>query len=252
MVVYFLPIWFQAIQGSSPVDSGIRLLPVMLATVVGSIFGGFLNTKIGYYTPLAIVGSCLASVGAGMLTTLSPSTPSPRWIGYQILYGFGLGTSFQTPNLAVQAALPRDDVTMGMAVMFFGQLVGSTVFVSVGQNVLSNQLVQRLDGFPGFDVGLVTSGGATALLDALPGSVRELAVLAYNEALREVFRVGLIVTCLAVLGTSTLEWLSVKKPQWEKPAESEGGVEEKNLGGGEEKKVSEGETIKEKEITGKD
>jgi hypothetical protein len=206
----------------------------MLATVVGSILGGFLNSKLGYYTPLAILGSCLAAVGGGMLTTLNVDTAQPRWIGYQVLYGIGLGTCFQAPNLAVQAALPRDDVPMGMAFMFFGQLVGSTVFVSVGENVFSNQLVQRLSGFPGFDVGLVTSGGVTALLDAFPANVRGLALIAYNEALREVFRVGLIVTCLAVLGTSTLEWLSVKKPQAGAPAEAGEGVAEQKKGGGEE------------------
>jgi MFS family permease len=218
-------------MGVSAVDSGIRLLPIMLATVVGSIFGGFLNSKIGYYTPLAIVGSCISAVGAGMLTTLQVDTASAKWIGYQILYGFGLGSSFQIPNLAVQAALPRDDVPMGISFMFFGQLIGSTVFISVGQNIFSNQLVQRLSGFPGFDVRLVTSGGLTALLDALPAGVRGLAVVEYNEALREVFRVGLIVTCLAILGTATLEWLSVKKPPTEKPAEPSGGVEEKKVGG---------------------
>ncbi len=217
-------------MGASAVDSGIRLLPLMLATVVGSIFGGFLNAKIGYYTPLAIAGSCLAAIGAGMLTTLQVDAASGQWIGYQVLYGFGLGSSFQAPNLAVQAALPRDDVPMGMAFMFFGQLVGSTVFVSVGQNVFSNQLVQRLSGFPGFDVSLVTSGGVTALLEALPAGVRGSALVAYNEAIREVFKVGLIVTCLAILGTSTLEWLSVKKPQQDKPAEADGGVEEKSGG----------------------
>lgn len=185
----------------------------MLSTVLGSIVGGFLNAKIGYYTPLAIFGSCLAAVGAGLLTTLHVAAPAAHWIGYQVVYGLGLGTSFQAPNLAVQTALPQKDVPMGMALVFFGQLVGSTVFVSVGQNVFSNQLVKRLDGFPGFDVGLVTEGGATALVEALPEGVRAAALVEYNEALRQVFLVGLIVTCLAVLGTATLEWLSVKKPQ---------------------------------------
>jgi len=217
-------------MGVSAVDSGIRLLPIMLATVVGSIFAGFLNSKIGYYTPLAIVGSCVAAIGAGLLTTLQVDTGSGKWIGYQVLYGIGMGTSFQSPNLAVQTVLPQADVPMGIAFMFFGQLIGSTVFVSVGQNVFSNQLVQRLSGFPGFNAQLVTSEGATGLLNSLPADVRGSALEAYNEALRVVFQVGLIVTCLAILGTSTLEWLSVKKPQAGKPAEADGSVEEKKLG----------------------
>ncbi|CAG8893347.1 unnamed protein product [Penicillium egyptiacum] len=67
--VYFLPIWFQSIKGSSAVESGIRLVPMMISMIVGSIGGGITNSKIGYYTPLAIIGSCIMSVGAGLLTT---------------------------------------------------------------------------------------------------------------------------------------------------------------------------------------
>ncbi|KAH6612261.1 major facilitator superfamily domain-containing protein [Chaetomium sp. MPI-SDFR-AT-0129] len=222
IIIYFLPIWFQAVLGVSPVDSGLRLLPVMLATVIGSILGGVLNSKLGYYTPLAIVGSCITAVGAGLLTTLQVDSGQAVWIGYQVVYGFGLGSSFQIPNLSVQAALPKGDVPLGMALMFFGGFVGSTVFVSVGENVLANQLVRRLEGFPGFEPRLVNEGGVTGVLEALPVRVRGEALVQYNEALRAVFQVGLIVTCLTILGTASLEWLSVKKPQ-EKTDDGENG-----------------------------
>ncbi|KAL2137144.1 hypothetical protein VTI74DRAFT_8776 [Chaetomium olivicolor] len=240
--VYFLPIWFQAILSLSASSSGLRLLPLMLSMVAGAITSGILNSNIGYYAPLGILGSCIMSVGAGMLTTLSPadgSAPS-KWIGYQVLYGLGLGLCFQVPNLAVQTALPRADNPIGLALMFFGGLIGSTVFVSVGQNVLSNQLAARLSGVAGFEAGMVTELGVTALLAALPeeGGARAMGRVAYNEALREVFRVGLVVSCLSVLGTATLEWLSVKKP----PVHQQGaGGEEK--GGKEEGKGEKGREV---------
>jgi hypothetical protein len=237
--VYYLPIWFQAIKGVSAVDSGIRLLPLMLSTVFGSIFGGFLNSKVGYYTPLAIVGSCIMTVGAGLLTTLQVDSGAGKWIGYQVLYGLGVGLCFQTPNLAAQTALPRKDVPVGLALMLFCTLMGSTVFVSVGENVLSNQLLDRLSGLSGFNPQLVTSGGATALVQAIAPDQRGAALAAYNEAIREVFRVGLIVTSLTVLGTFTLEWLSVKKPEGPPPAEPkpQAGLVAEPSGGSDEKKV---------------
>ncbi|SPQ26247.1 bf726dd5-ee06-4dcb-8b9c-0a47d6d35c53 [Thermothielavioides terrestris] len=237
--IYYLPIWFQAIKGVSAVDSGIRLLPLMLSTVFGSIFGGFLNSKVGYYTPLAIVGSCIMTVGAGLLTTLQVDSGAGKWIGYQVLYGLGVGLCFQTPNLAAQTALPRKDVPVGLALMLFCTLMGSTVFVSVGENVLSNQLLDRLSGLSGFNPQLVTSGGATALVQAIAPDQRGAALAAYNEAIREVFRVGLIVTSLTVLGTFTLEWLSVKKPEGPPPAEPkpQAGLVAEPSGGSDEKKV---------------
>ncbi|OJJ70817.1 hypothetical protein ASPBRDRAFT_196378 [Aspergillus brasiliensis CBS 101740] len=212
--VYFLPIYFQSIKGASASSSGIRTLPLMISMVSGSISSGILNTRIGYYTPLAIVGTCLMCVGNGLLTTLEVDTSMGKWIGYQIVYGLGLGLAFQVPNLATQASLPKRDVPTGLALMLFATLLGAAVFVSAGENVLANQLVKRLDGFDGVDIdtGLITSGGATSLLESLPDGVRDTGLVAYNEALREVFRVGLVPTCLSVLGAAALEWRSVKKP----------------------------------------
>jgi hypothetical protein len=180
--------------------------------VTGSISGGTLNTKIGYYTPLAIVGTCLMCVGSGLLTTFEVDTGAGKWIGYQILYGLGLGLAFQVPNLAAQASLPKKDVPAGLALMLFATLLGASVFVSAGENVLANQLVKRLAGVEGVDTSSITSGGATSLIQSLPDGVRNTALVAYNDALREVFRVGLIPTCLSVLGAAALEWRSVKKP----------------------------------------
>ncbi|OQE14814.1 hypothetical protein PENFLA_c035G05174 [Penicillium flavigenum] len=219
--VYFLPIWFQSIRGSSAVESGIRLLPMMISMVVGSIGGGITNSKIGYYTPLAIIGSCIMSVGAGLLTTFQVDTGEAKWIGYQIIYGIGLGLCFQVPNLAAQTVLPKPDVPSGLALMLFGQLIGAAVFVSVGENILANQLVKRLSGLPGFNTGLVTSEGVTELVNAMPAHLTDTVVHSYNEALREVFQVGLIISCLTVLGAASLEWKSIKNGQPRPDAENQ-------------------------------
>lgn len=232
ITVYFLPIWFQSIKGVSAADSGIRTLPLMLSMVVGSVTGGFLNSRIGYYTPLAIIGTCIMSVGAGLLMTFQVDAGAGKWIGYQVVYGLGLGLCFQVPNLAAQTSLPKNDVPIGLALMLFGSLLGAAVFVSVGENVLSNQLAQKLSGLPGFDPGLIASGGATLLLKSLPADLRETGLTAYNEALRKVFQLALITSCLSVIGAASLEWRSVKKkPETNAAAEETGAVEEKKIEG---------------------
>lgn len=200
----------------------------MLAMVVASIFGGIATQKIGYYTPFAIVGSCIMSVGSGLLTTLEVDTSVGKWIGYQVVYGFGMGFAFQAPNLAAQTVLPTKDVPVGSSLMFFSQLLGAAVFVSAGENVLDNQLVQRLAGVPGFNSSLITSGGATSLLSSLPANLRETVRTAYNESLRKVFQIGLILSCLTILGAAALEWRSVlKKPEANAGAETGGATTEK-------------------------
>ncbi|KAH0430442.1 hypothetical protein CcaCcLH18_07822 [Colletotrichum camelliae] len=218
---------FQAIQGVSAVESGIRQLPLVLSMVVASLMTGALIRRTGYYTPLLIIGVCFMSIGAGLLNTLQLDTPSAQWIGYQILYGFGTGCASQVPNIAAQTVLPKKDVPIGTSLMFFSQLLGGAIFISVGQNVLNNQLLERLSSVPGFNSALIESSGATSLTD-LPASVKQTVLVGYNESLRVVFRLGLILTCLSILGALAMEWRSVKQnAKKEAPKAEEGQTAEK-------------------------
>ncbi|KAI3396429.1 hypothetical protein diail_12149 [Diaporthe ilicicola] len=226
IMVYYLPIYFQAIKGVNAVDSGIRLLPMVLPMVVASITSGVLISKIGFYTPFMLCGIVLLSIGAGLLTTLQVNTGQGMWIGYQVIYGFGMGMTFQAPNLAAQTVLPTADVPIGTSLMFFSQLLGGSIFISVGQNVLNNELLKNLAGVSGFNASNILQAGATTLTH-LAEPLRTTVLLAYNEALRTVFQVGLIMTCLTILGAACLEWRSVKsKKPGSKKDEGHNSVEE--------------------------
>ncbi|KAI1412343.1 MFS general substrate transporter [Hypoxylon sp. FL1857] len=215
LFTYYLPIWFQAIQGLTAVDSGIRTLPLVISLVVASMSSGVLVYRIGYYTPFMILGVCFMAVGAGMLNTLQIDTSTAKLVGYQILYGFGLGWVTQVPNLAAQTILPKPDIPIGTSLMFFSQLLSGSIFVSVGQNVLDNQLSQRLSSLPGFSPEMIQSSGITTLTD-LSASAKATVLVAYNESLRQVFRVGLIIVCINLLGGLAMEWRSMKKDMTKK------------------------------------
>jgi hypothetical protein len=76
--------------------------------------------------------------------------------------------------------LPKSDVPMGLALIFSGQLLGAAVFVSVGANVLGNQLLQKLSEIPEFCQSLITSSGATSILDSVPTKYQGMG--RYEEA----------------------------------------------------------------------
>lgn len=48
LLIYFLPIWFQAVKGASAVKSGIMNIPMVLSLVLVSIIGGIGVTIVGY------------------------------------------------------------------------------------------------------------------------------------------------------------------------------------------------------------
>jgi MFS family permease len=197
---------------------------MVLAIVLASIFTGISTSRVGYYAPFLIFGICLAAIGAGLLTTLSLNTTVGQWIGFQILYGFGLGCSSQAPNMAAQTVLPRNEVSIGASLMFFALTLSGAIFVSVGQNVLDGRLVQRLTAIaPSLTPKQIENAGATGLYNIMPSAQRVAGKQAYNDSLRLCFQVALIMACLSIFGGLGMEWRSVKKTNGLPPAANVGG-----------------------------
>jgi hypothetical protein len=209
--VYYLAIWFQAAQGQSAMQAGIRTIPMVVSLVVIGIVVAIATQKIGYYVPALLVAPVLAATGTGMLSTLTPSSSRAEWIGYQILYGFGIGAGAQSASLASQTVLPREDVPLGTAMNFFVQQLGGAVFVPVGQNLFSTQLVKQLSGVIGLDTDMIINTGATDLRKVVPTSELDTVVNAYSYALTRVFILGAALSACMMIGALGVEWKSIKK-----------------------------------------
>ncbi|TKA29608.1 hypothetical protein B0A54_14898 [Friedmanniomyces endolithicus] len=201
-------------SGTSAVHSGIDTIPMVLALVVGNISAGQITGRIGYYTSQAYASALILPIGAGLITTFTPSTTSSAWIGYQVLLGLGIGFGMQQGNLAAQTVLARRDVPIGVSLMMFWQNLGGAIFVSVGQNVFESRLVSELVNRDiGLSPGQIVNTGATELRSVVPAEKLGELLGIYNDAVRQVFVVGTILACLAALGAVGLEWRSVKGKQ---------------------------------------
>ena len=211
LFIYYIPIWFQAIKGDSPVNSGIHNIPMVLSLVLMSMVAGILTAKIGYYTPFVILSSIFMAIGAGLLSTFTVHTNISNWIGYQIIFGFGVGFGMQQPMVAAQTVLRKKDVPTGTAIIIFFQLIGGSVFLAVAQNIFSNQLLSNVKhAVPGINPALVISTGATLLKTEIPHKYLPAVQVAYNNALQHTFYVGTALAALSIIGAATMEWKSVK------------------------------------------
>lgn len=209
-MLYTLALWFQTIKKASPVHSGIDTIPMVLSLVAGTIISGSIVRKTGHYVPFMYLSTVLVSVGAGSITTFNSSTGHPAWIGYQVLYGLGLGVGMQQPSIAAQTVLGRRDVSTGVSIMFFMQSLGGSVFMCIGQSLFTNYIKASLSTIPGFDVQKILTMGAMDLAKVIPADKLEEVLGYYNEGLRRAFIVVVAVSCLMVLPTLGMEWRSVK------------------------------------------
>jgi hypothetical protein len=212
IALYYLPIWFQAIKGASAVHSGIMNLPLLLGVVIMAMLAGFAITLMGYYTPFILMSTVVASLGMGLLSTLKPNSDHQMWIGYECLFGLGIGAGLMQTVLIAQTVLDIDDTPTGTAALIFFQTLGGAIMISVAQNVFQNRHLVNLEAvFPGLDpAALLGDTGATNLKNVVPPEYLPEVLVAFNKALASMFYVGAAMASLSVFGSIGIEWKSVK------------------------------------------
>lgn len=109
ITLYYLPIYFQSIDNQSPIGSGVRNIPLIALFSVATFASGKAITKTGTAAPYLVVSSVIVTIASGLFYTLDIGTSTGKWVGYQILAGFGYGIGLQVPIVISQAfAAPGD------------------------------------------------------------------------------------------------------------------------------------------------
>jgi hypothetical protein len=206
-MIYYLPIWFQAIQGVSAVDSGLRCLPSMLGVVVFSIISGGSIRALNRYVPLALASSALTAIGSGLMTTFTVDAPASRWIGYQVIFGAGIGLGVQIGIVAVQTRLEMQDIAVGIAIVSFFQYLGGTVSLAVYQGVFNNMFTSKLTVVAPYAVATFQRGvGATELWRVVHPEDYESVRQAYHESLTRSWFIFVGLAAASALGALAMEW----------------------------------------------
>lgn len=215
VAVTYLPLWFQAVKHKSALDSGLMIMPLMLGFVICSVIAGILTTVVGYYTPSMIACAVLTSIGAGFLTTFDANkTHSPQWIGFQAMYGMGVGLGMQQPFLVVQTVLPESDIPLGAGLVNLCQIMSGSIFVPIAQAVFQNGLSSKIAAlFPGFDIDSLFSAGATNMRNLFTPDELPSAISAYGASITLTFYITVALSAVSVIGALGTEFKSVKKVQ---------------------------------------
>ncbi|KAJ0386023.1 hypothetical protein COL922a_005170 [Colletotrichum nupharicola] len=215
-LIYYLSLYFQAIQGVSAVQAGIKILPLLLATVVASIASGALISVIGYYSAIILPSLVLFTVGSGLITTFNLDTPMREWFGYQVLAGLGIGAGFQIGVLVVQTVLPLEEVPVATAVVQFFQSFGGAIMIAVAQSLFQTGLVNGVaTRVPDLDPSIFINAGADQVRSILTQMGRQDAIDAvlesYMVGLRHTYYVTVACAAAAFVACLGLQWKSVKK-----------------------------------------
>src|SRR4051812_2689984 len=97
--IIYVPLYLQIVKGSSPTESGLLMLPMMVGVIVTSIVAGQAISRIGRYKWFPVAGTALMAVGLLLFKLLGVGTPLWQAFIYMVGIGGGVGLGMQPPLL---------------------------------------------------------------------------------------------------------------------------------------------------------
>ena len=170
--IFFLAQFFQTVQGYSPLQSGLRILPWTAMPIFVAPIAGALSDRIGGQRLMA-AGLALQAAGLAWIAAIStPTTPYTHIIGAFVLSGAGMGLFFApVANVVLSAVRPDQEGKASGANNairelggVFGVAVLATVFSRVGGYQSAASFVHGMTTAVYIGAGLVALGAVAAAL----------------------------------------------------------------------------------------
>jgi EmrB/QacA subfamily drug resistance transporter len=202
----YLTIYMQGVLDFSPLEAGLRFLPLTVLGFIVAPISGALSNKI----PIRVLlGAGLATVGVGLLLMHGVS-PSSGWT--TLLAGFlvaGIGIGITNPGIgqAAIAVVPVEKSGMGSGINTTFRQVGIATGVAglgaVFQSQVNSKLAELLPRAPSGLGEIVASGGSRAAAAVTPARIRPEVVHASDVAFVSAFNeIILIAAVLSFVGAA--------------------------------------------------
>jgi EmrB/QacA subfamily drug resistance transporter len=200
----YLTIYMQGVLDFSPLETGLRFLPLTVLSFVASPIAGSLSNRI----PIRVLlGVGLALVGGGLLLMHGVSADS-EWTALLagfVLAGIGIGTANPGIGQAAIAVVPVEKAGMGSGINTTFRQVGiATGVASLGavfQSRVDSKLSALLPNAPHGLAEVVSSGGSRAAAAFAPAGQRADIVhaskVAFVSGFNDILLIGAILSFAA-------------------------------------------------------
>ena len=156
--MFLLPFLLQATY--DPIQTGLLLTPIPLATAFIAPFSGTLSDRIGSRVP-ASLGLGIMAFGLFLLTQLPVGFAVPDLVWREVVIGIGQGL-FTSPNTAaVLGAIPRQRMGTASGTVAQMRVTGQALGIAMSGAIVAARVSAHLGGAGG--VGAGGPGGAQGL-----------------------------------------------------------------------------------------
>ncbi|KAI1662857.1 major facilitator superfamily domain-containing protein [Daldinia decipiens] len=193
-MLYYLPLYSQAVLGANALDSGIYIIPLIVASSLAAAFVGFFIQKTGRYLGIMYIGQFLSILGVGLLVYLPFEKSLARLFIFEILVGVGCGMNIEPPLIAVQAVNSERDSAAVVSSMNFARSIAIAVSIVVGGVIFQNEMAAANPGLVtqiGAELGRQFNGDQASakveVINELPDQQQGVVRQAYFHSLRDVW-----------------------------------------------------------------
>lgn len=135
-----VPLFLQLVEGATPTESGLLMLPMILGLMISSIASGQIIARTGKYKAFPIVGTFLLLSGFFYFSFATADKPVWWMMGGMLLVGLGLGQLMQTLTIASQNAVEARDIGVATSSSTFFRQIGGTLGTAVIFSVLYTRI----------------------------------------------------------------------------------------------------------------
>jgi hypothetical protein len=148
-----------------------------------------------------------------LISTLSPSSSIGKWIGYQVIIGFGRGLGLQMPFVAIQNTLPASMISISMSLLTFTQTLGGAVMLTCGETIFTNSLRETIPTYAnGVNPEAIIAAGATGFRGIITNPTQLAGVLiAYSKSIDRVFYLAIGCSCACFFCAWGMGWKDIRK-----------------------------------------
>ena len=206
-VLFYIPLFYQAVDGFSATQAGIRLLPNTVAAVSGSLSGGLLMQRTGKYYWLTVSAFSVSALGP-LLIILCTGLVINNTYGISIglvLGGLFLGVGVTTTLIGLIANAAPEDQAIATACSYLFRSLGSVVILSLSASIiqqsLRNELRESLGSGKDVDEIMKRVRQSLDYVKTLEPAVRENVRQCYAHSTRNGFAFTLGISCCAILAS---------------------------------------------------
>lgn len=205
-ILYFMPLYFEAVKGMGPIMAGVALFPWTFTVAPGAVITGIAIAVTGKYRWANWAGWFLTTFGSGLLIMLKPDTSTPAWIFLNLVGGVGTGMLFPAMALAVQASVAVKDQAYAANMFSFFRAFGQTLGVAIGGVVFQNQMKKKLLTYPLLadmaDAYSKDAAGLVEIIKGMPaGVMKDQLRESYTDALKYIWIVATVLAGVSLIAT---------------------------------------------------